>query len=96
MEYLNTGGLFVSTIRTTEKSPDYFGSIKVDRSYLKFLMNSTMRMALKLSWVAGKSNLPKQALSLFPYPLIPMSRKTKPSQSQTIRTSGKSNGNQSI
>jgi len=38
MEYLNTGGLFVSTIRTTEKSPDYFGSIKVDRSYLKFLM----------------------------------------------------------
>lgn len=38
MEYLNTGGLFVSTVRKTSKSPDYFGSIKVDRSYLKFLM----------------------------------------------------------
>ena len=38
MEYLNTGGLFVSTVRKTEKSPDYFGSIKVDRNYLKFLM----------------------------------------------------------
>jgi hypothetical protein len=41
MEYLNTGGLFVSTIRKTEKSPDYFGSIKVDRSYLKFLLEQT-------------------------------------------------------
>jgi hypothetical protein len=41
MEYLNTGGLFVSTVRKTDKSPDYFGSIKVDRSYLKFLMEST-------------------------------------------------------
>lgn len=41
MEYLNTGGLFVSTVRKTEKSPDYFGSIKVDRSYLKFLMEQT-------------------------------------------------------
>jgi len=38
MEYLNTGGLFVSTIKKTEKSPDYFGTIKVDRNYLKFLM----------------------------------------------------------
>jgi hypothetical protein len=41
MEYLNTGGLFVSTVRKTEKSPDYFGSIKVDRNYLKFLMEQT-------------------------------------------------------
>jgi hypothetical protein len=41
MEYLNTGGLFVSTVRKTDKSPDYFGTIKVDRSYLKFLMEST-------------------------------------------------------
>jgi hypothetical protein len=41
MEYLNTGGLFVSTVRKTEKSPDYFGTIKVDRSYLKFLMEQT-------------------------------------------------------
>jgi hypothetical protein len=39
MEYLNTGGLFVSTIKKTEKSPDYFGTIKVDRNYLKFLMD---------------------------------------------------------
>jgi hypothetical protein len=41
MEYLNTGGLFVSTVRKTDKSPDYFGSIKVDRSFLKFLMEQT-------------------------------------------------------
>ncbi len=41
MEYLNTGGLFVSTVRKTEKSPDYFGSIKVDRTYLKFLMEQS-------------------------------------------------------
>lgn len=41
MEYLNTGGLFVSTVRKTEKSPDYFGTIKVDRNYLKFLMEQT-------------------------------------------------------
>jgi len=39
MEYLNTGGLFVSTVKKTEKSPDYFGTIKVDRNYLKFLMD---------------------------------------------------------
>jgi hypothetical protein len=38
MEYLNTGGLFISTVKKMEKSPDYFGSIKVDRAYLKFLM----------------------------------------------------------
>jgi hypothetical protein len=38
MEYLNKGGLFVSSVRKTEKSPDYFGSVKVDRAYLKFLM----------------------------------------------------------
>lgn len=38
MEYLNKGGLFVSTLKHTEKSPDYFGTIKVDRNYLKFLM----------------------------------------------------------
>jgi hypothetical protein len=41
MEYLNTGGLFVSTVRKSDKSPDYFGSIKVDRNYLKFLLEKT-------------------------------------------------------
>lgn len=39
MEYLNTGGLFVATVRKHEKSPDYFGNIKIDRTYLKFLMD---------------------------------------------------------
>jgi hypothetical protein len=38
MEYLNTGGLFVSTVRKTEKAPEYFGNLKIDRNYLKFLM----------------------------------------------------------
>ena len=39
MEYLNSGGLFVSTVKKTDKAPDYFGNIKIDRNYLKFLMD---------------------------------------------------------
>ena len=39
MEFLNKGSLFPSTVRKSEKSPDFFGSIKLDRSYLRNLMN---------------------------------------------------------
>lgn len=39
MEYPNKGSLFPSTIRKSDKSPDHFGSIKVDRSYLRDLMD---------------------------------------------------------
>lgn len=39
MEYPNKGSLFPSTVRKSEKSPDFFGSIKVDRSYLRSLMD---------------------------------------------------------
>jgi hypothetical protein len=39
MEYPNKGSLFPSTVRKSEKSPDFFGSIKVDRSYLRDLMD---------------------------------------------------------
>lgn len=39
MEYPNKGSLFPSTIRKSDKSPDFFGSIKVDRSYLRDLMD---------------------------------------------------------
>jgi hypothetical protein len=39
MEFLNKGSLFPSTVRKSEKSPDFFGSIKLDRSYLRNLMD---------------------------------------------------------
>ncbi len=38
MEFLNKGSLFPSTVRKSEKSPDFFGSIKLDRSNLRNLM----------------------------------------------------------
>lgn len=41
MEYLNRGALFISSQRKSEKAPEYFGSIKLDRAYLKDLLNKT-------------------------------------------------------
>jgi len=41
MEYPNSGSLFPSTIRKSDKSPDFFGSIKLDPAYLKDLMNKS-------------------------------------------------------
>jgi hypothetical protein len=38
MEYPNKGSLFPATVRKSDKSPDFFGSVKVDRSYLRDLM----------------------------------------------------------
>ena len=59
MEYLNTGGLFVSPVRKTEKSPDYFGSIKVDRSYLKFLMEQHDGDGIEIKLGGWKKESPK-------------------------------------
>ena len=41
MEYPNSGSLFPSTIRKSDKSPDFFGSIKLDPEYLKDLMSKS-------------------------------------------------------
>jgi hypothetical protein len=41
MDFLNRGALFLSTQRKSDKAPEYFGSIKLDRSYLKSLMEKT-------------------------------------------------------
>ena len=41
MEYPNSGSLFPSTIRKSNKSPDFFGSIKLDPAYLKDLMSKS-------------------------------------------------------
>ena len=41
MEYPNSGSLFPSTIRKSDKSPDFFGSIKLDPAYLKDLMSKS-------------------------------------------------------
>jgi hypothetical protein len=59
MEYLNTGGLFVSPVRKTDKSPDYFGSIKVDRSYLKFLMEQHDGDGIEIKLGGWKKESPK-------------------------------------
>ena len=40
MEYPNTGMLMPSTVRKSEKSPDFWGELKLDRAYLKDLINS--------------------------------------------------------
>ena len=40
MEYPNTGALMPSTVRKSEKSPDFWGEIKLDRSYVKNLLDT--------------------------------------------------------
>jgi hypothetical protein len=40
MEYPNTGMLMPSTVRKSEKSPDFWGELKLDRAYLKDLINN--------------------------------------------------------
>lgn len=59
MEYLNTGGLFVSTIRKTADSPDYFGNIKIDRAYLKFLMEQHDEDGIEIKFGGWKKESPK-------------------------------------
>ncbi len=40
MEYPNTGALMPSTVRKSDKSPDFWGEIKLDRSYVKNLLDT--------------------------------------------------------
>ena len=39
MDYPNSGSLFTSTIRKSEKSPDFWGKINIDRAYLEDLIS---------------------------------------------------------
>ena len=41
MDYLNRGALFTSSQRKSEKAPEFFGSIKLDRAYIKDLLSKT-------------------------------------------------------
>lgn len=50
MDYPNSGSLFPSTVRKSEKSPDFWGSIKIDKAYLKDLISrSEDNVEIKLS-----------------------------------------------
>lgn len=51
MEFPNKGSLFTSTTRRSEKSPDFFGSIDIDRAYLQDLMEKSNKdlVTIKLS-----------------------------------------------
>ena len=66
MEYPNKGSLFPSTVRKSEKSPDFFGSIKVDRSYLRDLMDKHTEdlVEIKLSGWKRESKTGNRFLSL--------------------------------
>jgi hypothetical protein len=50
MEYPNSGSLFPSVVRKSDKSPDFWGSIKIDRAYLEDLIGrSGDSVEIKLS-----------------------------------------------
>jgi hypothetical protein len=50
-EYPNTGTLSVSKFKSNEKSPEFYGAIGIERSYLQHLIDSTddMQAVIKLS-----------------------------------------------
>ena len=65
MDYPNSGSLVPSTIRKSEKSPDFFGSIKVDPAYLKdLLQKSNGLVEIKLSGWKRQSKAGNNFLSL--------------------------------
>ena len=65
MEYANSGSLVPSTIRKSDKSPDFFGSIKVDPAYLKDLMaKSDGLVEIKLSGWKRQSKAGNNFLSI--------------------------------
>ena len=65
MEYANSGSLVPSTIRKSEKSPDFFGSIKVDPAYLKDLMSKSDGLVeIKLSGWKRQSKAGNNFLSI--------------------------------
>jgi hypothetical protein len=83
MEYLNTGGLFVSTVRNTERSPDYFGSIKVDRSYLKFLIEQTDDNGVEIKFDGWK----KESKTGNRYISLTVNTYVKPEESKPVEPS---------
>ena len=65
MEYPNSGSLNKSTVRRSDKSPDFFGSIKVDPTYLKDLIaKSNGLVEIKLSGWNRTSHAGNEFISL--------------------------------
>jgi hypothetical protein len=65
MEYPNSGSLFPSTIRKSDKSPDFFGSIKLDPAYLQDLMSKSDGLVeIKLSGWKRESKTGNRFLSI--------------------------------
>ena len=65
MEYPNSGSLVPSTIRKSEKSPDFFGSIKIDPAYLRDLIaKSDGLVEIKLSGWKRQSKAGNNFLSI--------------------------------
>ena len=54
MEYLNRGALFVSSQRKSDKAPEFFGSIKLDRAYIKDLLEKTDEDGIEVKLSAWK------------------------------------------
>jgi hypothetical protein len=54
MEYPNTGSLMPSTVRKSDKSPDFWGDIKVERAYLRNLMDKTDEELITIKLSAWK------------------------------------------
>jgi len=66
MEYPNTGTLNPSTVRNSDKSPDFWGDIKIERSYLRNLMDKADGeiITIKLSAWKRESKAGNRFLSL--------------------------------
>lgn len=66
MEYPNTGSLMPSTIRNSDKSPDFWGEIKVERALLKDMMDKAdgELVTIKLSAWKRESKAGNRFLSL--------------------------------
>ena len=54
MDYLNRGALFLSSQRKSDKAPEFFGSIKLDRAYIKDLLNKTDEDGIEVKLSAWK------------------------------------------
>lgn len=65
MEYPNSGSLHTSTVRKSDKSPDFFGSIKIDPAYLQDLMSKSDGLVeIKLSGWKRESKTGNKFVSL--------------------------------
>ena len=67
MEYPNTGALFRTKEKKTEKSPDMWGEVKIDKHYLLSLIedSNSQLITVRLSgWSAVSPNTGTKYLSL--------------------------------